>query len=498
VLNGPYPNTNSRLISPDIILPAINPGAGEELHLRFWHWFSFDTYDSGVVQVSEETSPGVWSAWADLSTSSPSSGVWTDAKVDISAYAGKKVRIGFLLEQGAFSGVGPGWYIDDVSVLVKQAKLLPYSDGFEGGIGDWGADNGNWEVGTPSAGPGNCHSGTQCAGTVLNGNYANTNSRLISPSLILPAINPGAGELNLRFWHWFSFDTYDAGVVQISEETSPGVWSAWTDLSTYSSSSGVWTYPKIDISAYAEKKVRIGFLLKQGAFSGVAAGWYIDDVEIKSSNLPPVIDSFTAVPTSGNKPLPVSFTCVAHDPDGTIAEYRWDFNGDGIIDQVTSTGSTNHTYTACGTYAATCTAVDNLGATKTSDPVTISVCVVPKPDIKANGSDGPITIKPADTLSVTISLDSGNGVGMNADWWIVAETSGGWYHLDLMCNCWKPSLFVTYLSPLYNLSPLEVLTMSGLPVGTYKFYFAVDMNMNGHLDMGQLYYDSVTVTVSTP
>ncbi len=382
------------------------------------------------------------------------------------------------------------------SILPAHAQAVFWED-FETGWGNWWADNGVWEVGPSTLVPG--YHGTKCAGTVLNGNYPdNINSRLVSPSIILPAINPGAGEeLHLRFWHWFSFAPNDTGNVQIQFEYSPGSWSVWYDLGIYSSSSPGWTYPLADISEFANKKVRIGFLLSQSGI-GVAAGWYIDDVEIKSSNLPPVIDSFTAIPTSGNKPLPVSFTCVAHDPDGTIAEYRWDFNGDGIMDQVTSTGSTNHTYTACGTYAATCTAVDNLGATKTSDKVTISVCTEPKPDIKANGSDGPITIKPADTLSVTISLDSGNGVGMNADWWMVAETSGGWYHLDLLCDCWKPSLFVTYLSPLYNLSPREVLNMSGLPVGTYKFYFAVDMNMNGHLDMGQLYYDSVTVTVSTP
>ena len=34
------------------------------------------------------------------------------------------------------------------------------------------------------------------------------------------------------------------------------------------------------------------------------------------------------------------------------------------------------------------------------------------------------------------------------------------------------------------------------PVGTYPFYLAVDMDMNGLLDMNQIYYDSVQVTIT--
>lgn len=34
-----------------------------------------------------------------------------------------------------------------------------------------------------------------------------------------------------------------------------------------------------------------------------------------------------------------------------------------------------------------------------------------------------------------------------------------------------------------------------LPQGYYTFYFGVDMNMNGILDVDRIYYDSVEVTV---
>ena len=46
----------------------------------------------------------------------------------------------------------------------------------------------------------------------------------------------------------------------------------------------------------------------------------------------------------------------------------------------------------------------------------------PVPDIKANGSDEPIT--PTDNLSVTVALDPGSRSGENADWWVAANVSG--------------------------------------------------------------------------
>lgn len=90
-------------------------------------------------------------------------------------------------------------------------------------------------------------------------------------------------------------------------------------------------------------------------------------------NEPPVIDSFTAEPTSGDAPLTVTFTCEAHDPDGTIASYAWDFDGDGIVDETSETGTISHKYTDPGTYQATCTVIDDDGESVTSEPLSITV-----------------------------------------------------------------------------------------------------------------------------
>lgn len=72
---------------------------------------------------------------------------------------------------------------------------------------------------------------------------------------------------------------------------------------------------------------------------------------------------FTAAPTSGPSPLPVSFDATgSSDLGGRIDSYSWSF-GDGH----TGTGvSTTHMYTLVGTFTAVLTVTDNYGGTSTA------------------------------------------------------------------------------------------------------------------------------------
>ena len=127
--------------------------------------------------------------------------------------------------------------------------------------------------------------------------------------------------------------------------------------------------------------------------------------------------------------------------------------------------------------------------------VVIGGAIDPVPDIKANGSDGPVYLAPNDNLSITVGLNPASHPGENADWWVVADTPFGWYYYNVSGGYWIPGFFVTYQGPLFDLTPVEVLNITGLPVGTYTFYFGVDMVMNGSLDYDELYYDSVVVNI---
>ncbi len=90
-------------------------------------------------------------------------------------------------------------------------------------------------------------------------------------------------------------------------------------------------------------------------------------------NQPPVA-SLSANPLSGDAPLNVSFDASASfDPDGSIVDFSWDFDGNGVYDQSTGTSPfAGATYTVPDSYNATVRVTDDLGATAT-DSVTINV-----------------------------------------------------------------------------------------------------------------------------
>lgn len=80
---------------------------------------------------------------------------------------------------------------------------------------------------------------------------------------------------------------------------------------------------------------------------------------------------FSATPTTGEAPLKVSFNgSASNDPDGSIIQYEWDFNGDGTVD---ATGATaTYTYSTPGMFVATLTVTDDRGL-KSRSSVTINV-----------------------------------------------------------------------------------------------------------------------------
>jgi hypothetical protein len=122
------------------------------------------------------------------------------------------------------------------------------------------------------------------------------------------------------------------------------------------------------------------------------------------------------------------------------------------------------------------------------------VPVDPAPDIKANGFDGPVIIKPSEKLTLTVELDPGDKAGDYADWWLLGDTAFGWHYYHTSSG-WLTGFKTTFKGRLQYLPKFEVMNMN-LPVGKYTFYFGVDTNMNGSIDMGQLYYDSVDVIIN--
>jgi RHS repeat-associated protein len=271
VLDGHYPqHTDSRLIAPPTTLPTVSGSEG--VYLRFWQWFTYSD-DYGAVELSVyDPATQAWSDWQRLAEVDGAAAVWSPLQLDVSAFAGRQVRLSFLHLGGYYTNAG--WFLDDIA-FARRTPSLPALEDFAGGWGDWSADNGVWEIGTPSAGPAGCHSGETCAGTVLNGRYPqHTDSRLIAPPVVLPLL-AASDVLLLRFWQWHAYAD-DDGQVQISTWDGSG-WTNWEGLATLDGT-GDWHLMAVDLTAYAGKRVRFGFLHRGGHATN--HGWFIDDISL--------------------------------------------------------------------------------------------------------------------------------------------------------------------------------------------------------------------------
>ena len=173
-------------------------------------------------------------------------------------------------------------------------------------------------------------------------------------------------------------------------------------------------------------------------------------------------------------------------PNATAGNVSYTYDNVGRLTKADYGGGNTSTYT----YDK---AGNLLERNVTGQPVNVD----PVPDIKVNGSDSQITIGTNDTLSISVGVDAGSSLGVESDWWLVVNTpTGEWEYYDLTQGAYTPGLLVTYQGALFDLGSYEIFNTSGLDAGTYTFYFGVDMVMNGSLDMGSIYYDSVVVNIT--
>ena len=105
---------------------------------------------------------------------------------------------------------------------------------------------------------------------------------------------------------------------------------------------------------------------------GTVTSW---SLLLPACNIAPVAELMLG-PGLRNAGTPITLDASqSSDRDDPIAEYRWDFDGNGTIDEVTSAPLTSHTFGAAGTVETTVTVVDARGE---SAKRTLTVTVLPR------------------------------------------------------------------------------------------------------------------------
>ncbi len=119
---------------------------------------------------------------------------------------------------------------------------------------------------------------------------------------------------------------------------------------------------------------------------------------------------------------------------------------------------------------------------------------VPEPDIKANGFDEEISIFAGDSVSIELSLDGDNLPDLEGDWWVVEISPDNTiYSYDTSTFSMPEGLSPAFQGSLQKFDLSPIFESSYLSVGRHTFYFGIDMNVNGSLDIDALFYDSVVV-----
>ncbi len=197
-----------------------------------------------------------------------------------------------------------------------------------------------------------------------------------------------------------------------------------------------------------------------------------------------VTDAVTGLPVSAT----VRVTGIGHDvfTDPDVGDYHRmllpgtysvEFSASGYEDQVVSGVTVG---------SGVATRVDVTLMPQGSNP--------PVPDVKVNGSDGPITITQAQSLLVQVSLDPGSLSGTEMDWWIYASRGSFVYSYKAASGNWQKGTEPerTYDGALMTVPLTTLINTSGLPAGTIDFFFAVD-TLNGNYE--GTYADTARVIV---
>jgi hypothetical protein len=108
------------------------------------------------------------------------------------------------------------------------------------------------------------------------------------------------------------------------------------------------------------------------------------------------------------------------------------------------------------------------------------VVSAPKVDFTANGSDGPVTLSPTDSLQIDLSVTAGTGGLAAAEMYVGLSTPFGVFWLD-PAQGFTPTVRRFYAGPVgdFSLSPWLTLPPGALPSGGFGWVILLDDDTDG-------------------
>ena len=225
---------------------------------------------------------------------------------------------------GAVTVTVPAGSLNDMSgnanpnLEYQFAYTLPwvnadFRDDMEAGVNGWTASTQvlagltmrAWAWGTPDyvLGPASAYSGSNCWGTVLNGDYPDYMNAWLMSQPIPVGANPV-----LEFYVWYDLEyMYDLGYVEVFDGTS---WKNVTPSGYYTDVSGGWVRQQIalDNATFGNRFLTIRFKATSN-YSFTRAGMYVDDVTVRSERGPGLwLTSSTPAAGTAGTSVPMTFS----------------------------------------------------------------------------------------------------------------------------------------------------------------------------------------------
>ncbi|HUF60983.1 MAG TPA: LamG-like jellyroll fold domain-containing protein [Verrucomicrobiales bacterium] len=235
----------------------------------------FDRDSTGQIDLTWTSSPG--QLFEIERAASTLSNPWEAVLSDIAAAADPAIQTSATLTEDAPS---PEAYYR----VVRVPPPPLFSSDFEDGAGAWTVGltglfpetATNWEIGTPTSGPGEAHSGTQAFATDLDADYVNSTAIYLRS----PVIDfTGAGRPRLTFWYYLDVGLDEGGRLNLREPGGALIQS----LKIYDGNQNTaqWTEESLLLPELNQPALIEFEFLTDADDTNNGAGFFIDDVQLR-------------------------------------------------------------------------------------------------------------------------------------------------------------------------------------------------------------------------